>query len=376
MTDAAPTSPNAGMEFWIDRGGTFTDVIGRHADGRLTALKLLSNSDAYEDAATEGVRRVLGLAPGAPIPDGALSAVKMGTTVATNALLELDGADTLFLVTQGFGDVLIIGDQTRPDIFALEIVRPAPLPALTAEVGGRLAADGSEVAPLDEAAVRAALDEARARNCRAVAIAFLNSHANGAHERRAAELAREAGFEHVTASSEASPLIRFVPRASTAVIDAYLEPVLRDYVGRVDRGLSGAPLYFMQSGGGLSEASRFHARDAVLSGPAGGVVGMALTAKAAGYDTVIGFDMGGTSTDVSRYDGDAYARTDSAAIGGRVLRAPMLSVHTVAAGGGSILAFDGERARVGPRSAGADPGPACYGRGGPPAVTDANVVLG
>ena len=214
------------------------------------------------------------------------------------------------------------------------------------------------------------------KGTRGNAIALLNSHVNDAHETRLGDLAREAGFDHVTLSSEASPLIKLIPRASTAVIDAYLQPVLREYVGRVDRGLSGAPLYFMQSGGGLSHASAFHARNAVLSGPAGGVVGMALTAKKAGYDKAIGFDMGGTSTDVSRYDGANYARTDMASLDGRILRAPMLSVHTVAAGGGSVLAFDGERARVGPKSAGADPGPACYGRGGPPAVTDANVVLG
>ena len=373
VTDTATAKTE--FEFWIDRGGTFTDIIGRPPDGALTALKLLSNSDAYEDAATEGVRRVLGLETGAPIPERALTAVKMGTTVATNALLELDGARTLFLTTTGFGDILQIGDQTRPDIFALEIERPAPL-ARSVEIGGRMAFDGAEVEPLDEAAARKGLQEARAEGFESVAIALLNSHVNDTHERRLEALAHEAGFQHVTLSSEASPLIKLVPRASTAVIDAYLQPVLRDYVGRVDRGLAGAPLYFMQSGGGLSHASRFNARNAVLSGPAGGVVGMAITAGKAGFDKVLGFDMGGTSTDVSRFDGHSYARTDMARLDGRILRAPMLSVHTVAAGGGSVLAFDGERARVGPKSAGADPGPSCYGRGGPPAVTDANVVLG
>lgn len=370
MTD---TNPNAkSWEFWIDRGGTFTDVIGRDPAGRLTALKILSDNDAYEDAATEGVRRIMA-AEGA---GGSVAVVKMGTTVATNALLELKGARTLFLVSEGFADVLTIGDQTRPDIFALKIERAAPLPRRTVEVKGRIAADGTEVTALDEAAAHAALERARRDGFESVAIALINSYANDKHESRLSSLAREAGFDHVTTSSEASPLIRFVPRASTAVIDAYLQPVLSDYVGRVDAGLEGAPLYFMQSGGGLSDAKSFKARNAVLSGPAGGVVGMALTAKAAGHDKVIGFDMGGTSTDVSRFDGEAYARTDQAVIGGRVLRAPMLDVHTVAAGGGSILSFDGERARVGPHSAGADPGPACYGRGGPPAVTDANVVLG
>lgn len=364
------------LEIWIDRGGTFTDILARHGDGRLEAFKLLSRSPAYDDAASAGVRRALGLAPDAPIPAGALSAVKMGTTVATNALLELKGARTLFLVTQGFEDALTIADQTRPDIFALRIDRPAPLAARVCGLAGRMTPDGRIAVELDEAAARKALDAARADGFQSVAIALINSHANDQQERRLASLAREAGFQHVTLSSTASPLIRLIPRASTAVIDAYLQPVLQDYVARVAKGLDGAPLYFMQSGGGLSDTNMFAARNAVLSGPAGGVVGMAVTAKAAGFEKVIGFDMGGTSTDVSRHDGGDYARTDLARLDGRVLRAPMLAVHTVAAGGGSILRFDGERARVGPHSAGADPGPACYGRGGPAAVTDANLVLG
>jgi len=372
----ANTPAPAEWEIWIDRGGTFTDIIGRTPEGDLKALKLLSNSDAYPDAATEGVRRLLGLKTGDALPKGVLAAVKMGTTVATNALLELDGAKTLFVVSAGFGDILKIGDQTRPDIFALNIKRPAPLPSQTVEIAGRLDAEGREITPVDLESARDALRTAHKNGFESVAIALINSHVNNQHEIALATLAAEAGFTHITCSSEASPLIKYVPRASTAVIDAYLEPVLRDYVGRVDQGLDGTPLYFMQSGGGLSDAKNFKARNAVLSGPAGGVVGMALTAQAAGYDQVIGFDMGGTSTDVSRFDGEAYARTDIAHLDGRMLRAPMLSVHTVAAGGGSVLTFDGERARVGPRSAGADPGPACYGRGGPAAVTDANVVLG
>ncbi|PWE17734.1 5-oxoprolinase [Marinicauda salina] len=363
-------------EFWIDRGGTFTDVIGRAPDGRIEALKLLSQSDEYEDAATQGVRRILSLPADAPMPGDRLAAVKMGTTVATNALLELDGAPTLMIVNRGFADLLAIGDQTRPDIFALRIDTPDPLPARIVEIDGRLGADGAEVEPLDEDAVRAALADARADGIESVAVALFHSYANDTHEHRVAELARDAGFAHVTRSSEASPLIKIVPRASTAAIDAYLEPVLRRYVDRVADGLGGAPLYFMQSSGGLAEAGGFAARNAVLSGPAGGVVGMAMTARQADHDKVIGFDMGGTSTDVSRFDGDAYARSGETKIGGRLLRAPMLAIHTVAAGGGSVLAFDGERARVGPKSAGADPGPAGYGRGGPAAVTDANVVLG
>ncbi|TGY90005.1 5-oxoprolinase [Marinicauda algicola] len=364
-------------EIWIDRGGTFTDVIGRTPGGRIAALKLLSESPAYEDAATEGVRRILSLAEDEPIPPRALAAVKMGTTVATNALLELDGAKTLFLVSQGFEDILHIGDQTRADIFALRIDKPAPLAARTAGIAGRLDGEGREIEPLDLAAAKGALENARREGFEAVAIALLHAYRNDAHEREIERLASEAGFAHVICSADASPLIKLVPRASTAVIDAYLTPVLRRYVNRVRSGLGpDTPLYFMQSSGGLADADDFHARNAVLSGPAGGVVGMAMTAREAGYDKVIGFDMGGTSTDVSRFDGRAYARAGEARLGGRLLRAPMLSVHTVAAGGGSILAFDGERVRVGPRSAGADPGPACYGRGGPAAVTDANVVLG
>ncbi len=360
-------------EFWIDRGGTFTDILGRAPNGQLHASKLLSESAAYEDAASEGVGRMLAEA-GSPGAD--VTAVKMGTTVATNALLEQKGAKTLLLVTEGFGDVLIIGDQTRPDIFALNISRPSPLPHRVVEVRGRMGPNGEIVDDLDEAAALRALQAAHADGFDSIAIALINSHTNNIQEKRIDALARQIGFRHIICSSVASPLIKFVPRASTAVIDAYLTPVLNDYVARVDAGLDGAPLYFMQSNGGLSTADRFAARNAVLSGPAGGVVGMAATAQASGFDQVIGFDMGGTSTDVSRFDGGDYARTAQSSLDGRLLRAPMLDVHTVAAGGGSILAFDGERARVGPHSAGADPGPACYGRQGPPTITDANVVLG
>ena len=355
-------------EFWIDRGGTFTDVIGRAPDGRLHALKLLSESPDYPDAATEGVRRLSG---GEPV-----GAVKMGTTVATNALLERKGARTLFLVTKGFADLLVIGDQTRPDIFALDLKRPDPLYDRVVEIDERLDADGRLVDPLDEAAARQALENARADGMETVAIALMHAYGNDAHEARLENMAREAGFETVIRSSIASPLVKIGPRASTTVLDAYLTPVLRDYVDRVDKGLEGTPLFFMQSSGGLAPAGAFHARDAVLSGPAGGVVGMAKTAKRAGTDKVIGFDMGGTSTDVSRYDGEQYDRVQETIVAGQRLRAPMMAVHTVAAGGGSILTFDGERARVGPDSAGAMPGPAGYGRGGPAAVTDANIVLG
>ena len=355
-------------EFWIDRGGTFTDILGRAPDGRLHALKLLSESPEYDDAASEGVKRLSG---GAPV-----AAVKMGTTVATNALLERKGERTLFLVTAGFEDLLIIGDQTRPDIFALDLKRPAPLYERVEEVEERISADGTVQTPLDEARLTTVLQQARRDGLKTVAIAFMHAWRNPAHEQRAEALARAAGFSTVLRSSVTSPLIKIVPRASTTVLDAYLTPVLKDYVGRVADGVDGTPLFFMQSSGGLAPAENFHARDAVLSGPAGGVVGMAQTALRAGYPCVIGFDMGGTSTDVSRFDGERYARVEETDVAGQRLRAPMMAVHTVAAGGGSILSFDGERARVGPESAGAQPGPAAYGRGGPATVTDANVVLG
>jgi 5-oxoprolinase (ATP-hydrolysing) len=355
-------------EFWIDRGGTFTDVLGRAPDGRLHPLKLLSESPDYLDAASEGVRRLAGTAP--------VSAVKMGTTVATNALLERKGARTLFLVTQGFADLLVIGDQTRPDIFALAIERPRPLYDRVSEVAERLDAAGMVSQPLNESSARNALRAAREEGIEAVAIALMHAYSNPQHEIRLEEMAREAGFTTIVRSSEASPLVKIVSRASTTVLDAYLSPVLADYVGRVGTGLGRTPLFFMQSSGGLAAASSFHARDAVLSGPAGGVVGMAKTGSAAGYPKVIGFDMGGTSTDVSRFDGETYERVQETRVAGQRLRAPMMAVHTVAAGGGSLLTFDGERARVGPESAGAMPGPAGYGRGGTAAVTDANIVLG
>ncbi|WP_421937750.1 hydantoinase B/oxoprolinase family protein [Phenylobacterium sp.] len=361
--------------FWIDRGGTFTDVIGRWSDGEEVSLKLLSASPSYPDAAVEAMRRILGAAPGAPFPAPLVEAIKMGTTVATNALLERRGAKTLFVATEGFADALAIGDQARPDLFALNIDKPAPLYAGVVEAAERLAADGSVVSALDEDALRAKLATAVADGFTSAAIAFLHADLNPAHEQRAGEIARAAGFEFVALSSEVSPLPRFIPRAETTVADAYLTPVLQAYVRRVAEAVAGAPLYFMTSAGGLVAAEAFRGRDAVVSGPAGGVVGVARTAAQAGADAVLGFDMGGTSTDVCRFAG-ALERRDTAKVAGVKLRSPMLDVETVAAGGGSILTFDGMRARAGPASAGADPGPACYGRGGPAAVTDANLVLG
>jgi 5-oxoprolinase (ATP-hydrolysing) len=373
MSKSAPARP--GWEFWIDRGGTFTDVIGRAPDGGEQSAKLLSVAGAYADAAVEGMRRMLGAAPGAPFPADRVTSIKLGTTVATNALLERKGAKTLLVTTRGFADALVIGDQTRPSLFALDIERPAPLFAGVVEADERLDAAGAVVGPLDEAALAAALAKAAAEGYQSVAVAFLHADLNPAHEGRAGELARAAGFRFVSLSADVSPLPRFVPRAETAVVDAYLTPVLRSYVARLQAALAGAPLYFMTSAGALVRADAFRGRDALVSGPAGGVVGVAGVAEAAGGAAVLGFDMGGTSTDVCRYAGQ-LERRDTAKVAGAKVRAPMLDVETVAAGGGSILHFDGLRARVGPMSAGADPGPACYGHGGPATVTDANLVLG
>ena len=361
--------------FWIDRGGTFTDVIARSADGEEVSLKLLSASPAYEDAAVEAMRRVLGAGADQPFPAERVTAIKMGTTVATNALLERAGARTLLVTTKGFADALVIGDQSRPDLFALDIVRPDPLYSGVIEAHERLAADGSVVTPLDRDSLAVKLASARAEGFTSAAIAFLHADLNPEHERLTGDLARAAGFSFVALSHEVSPLPRFIPRAETTVADAYLTPILQAYVERVARAVEGAPLFFMTSAGGLVRAEAFRGRDAVVSGPAGGVVGVARTAQIAGEAQALGFDMGGTSTDVCRYAG-ALERRDSAKVAGVKLRSPMLDVETVAAGGGSILAFDGLRARVGPQSAGADPGPAAYGRGGPATVTDANLVLG
>jgi len=370
------SSDDARWEFWIDRGGTFTDVIGRRPDGSLVTAKLLSeNPGRYEDAAVEGIRRLLGLAPGDLIPSDRIEVVRMGTTVATNALLERKGERVLLAVTRGFRDALRIAYQNRPRLFDREIVLPEQLASLVVEIDERMAADGSIVAPLDEEQARAELTRGREQGYQSVAIALMHGYRNPAHELRLAAIARELGYVQVSVSHEVSPLIRFVARGDTTVVDAYLSPVLRRYVDRVSAALPGVRLQFMQSSGGLTDARTFQGKDSVLSGPAGGIVGMAGVSAAAGFDRVIGFDMGGTSTDVSHYAGE-YERTFDTLVAGVRLRAPMMSIHTVAAGGGSILRFDGSRLRVGPESAGADPGPACYRRGGPLTVTDANVMLG
>ncbi|MDB5621369.1 hydantoinase/oxoprolinase family protein, partial [Tardiphaga sp.] len=367
-------------DFWIDRGGTFTDVVGRAPDGRLTAHKLLSeNPEAYTDAAVQGIRDLLGLKSGEPIPAGRVGAVKMGTTVATNALLERKGDRTLLLITKGFRDALKIGYQARPKIFALEIIKPDLVYERVAEVDERVRADGTVEREPDLEAVRANLAAAKVDGIDAVAIVLMHAYRFPEHEQRIAKLVREMGFGQVSVSHEVSPLIKLVGRGDTTVVDAYLSPILRRYVAKVDTALdaksSQARLMFMMSSGGLTAAELFQGKDAILSGPAGGVVGMAETGRQAGFDRLIGFDMGGTSTDVSHFDGE-YERTFETEVAGVRMRAPMMLIHTVAAGGGSILHYDGARFRVGPDSAGANPGPKCYRRGGPLAVTDANVMAG
>ena len=363
-------------QFWIDRGGTFTDVIGRAPDGALHTLKLLSdNPEAYADAAVEGIRRLLQLPASVPITPQQVECVKMGTTVATNALLERKGERTLLVTTRGFRDALRIAYQARPRLFDRHIVLPELLYERVVEAGERVAADGTVVLPLDAAALRRDLQAAFDSGLRACAIVFMHGWRHSAHEAAAAALARGIGFTQVSMSHQVSPLMKFVSRGDTTVVDAYLTPILRRYVEQVGAQMPGVRLFFMQSSGGLTEAHHFQGKDAILSGPAGGIVGMVRTARAAGHDKLIGFDMGGTSTDVSHYAGE-FERAFETQVAGVRMRAPMMSIHTVAAGGGSILAFDGARLRVGPQSAGANPGPASYRRGGPLALTDANVLLG
>src|SRR5262244_851567 len=390
---------DSSWDFWIDRGGTFTDVIGRRPDGALVAHKLLSdNPEAYGDAAVQGIRDLIGVRAGESIPQGIIGSVKMGTTVATNALLERKGERTLLLITKGFRDALKIGYQARPKIFARHIIKPQMLYERVVEVDERLRADGTVEKELDLAPVRAELSAALAAGIKAVAIVFMHAYRYCEHEQRVAALARELGFPQVSVSHEVSPLIKLVGRGDTTVVDAYLSPILQRYVAQVAGDLGTAPLphagrgraqsaahgevadhaprlMFMMSSGGLTAAELFQGKDAILSGPAAGVVGMAETGREAGFSHLIGFDMGGTSTDVSHFDGE-YERAFETEVAGVRMRAPMMLIHTVAAGGGSILHFDGARFRVGPDSAGANPGPKCYRRGGPLALTDANVMVG
>ncbi|MPZ61345.1 MAG: 5-oxoprolinase [Propionibacteriales bacterium] len=365
-----------GWEFWIDRGGTFTDVVARRPDGTLVTHKLLSeNPGRYEDAAVAAIRELLDLGPQDEVPAERVNAVRMGTTVATNALLERKGEPTALVVTRGFGDALRIAYQNRPRIFERNIVLPELLHTRVIEVDERMTAEGDVLRPPDLDRLATDLDEVYDEGIRSVAVLCMHSHLYPAHEREIGKLAKRIGFTQVSLSSEASPLMKLVPRGDTTVVDAYLSPILGRYVDHVAAELAGVRLMFMQSNGGLAEARHFRGKDAILSGPAGGIVGMVRMSALAGLDKVIGFDMGGTSTDVSHYAGE-YDRVFQTQVAGVRLRAPMLDIHTVAAGGGSILHFDGSRYRVGPESAGADPGPACYRNGGPLAVTDANAMLG
>jgi 5-oxoprolinase (ATP-hydrolysing) len=367
--------------FWVDRGGTFTDVVARRPDGALLTRKLLSeNPERYRDAAVQGIRELMGLAPGAAIRTDAIGAIKMGTTVATNALLERKGERTLLVITKGFGDLPRIGYQNRPRLFDLEIRLPEMLFSAVEECGERMDANGRVLIPLDVDEARAALARYYADGYRSVAIAFAHGYRFSDHEARVAAIAREIGYAQISPSHQVSPLIKLVSRTDTAVVDAYLSPILRRYVDQVASELDASEaarekLMFMQSNGGLTSASLFQGKDAILSGPAGGVVGMVRTAQQEGFARIIGFDMGGTSTDVTHFSGE-YERSFETEVAGVRLRAPMMNIHTVAAGGGSIISFANGRFRVGPESAGANPGPACYRRGGPLTVTDCNVLLG
>ena len=368
-------------KIWIDRGGTFTDIVARRPDGTVVTHKLLSeNPEQYRDAAVHGIRVLLGLDAEAQVPAGLLDHVKMGTTVATNALLERTGDRTLLAITSGFRDALRIGYQSRPNLFDRHIILPEMLYEKVVEIEERVGADGEVITPLDGQKVRELLLPYYEDGIRAIAIVFMHGYRYPDHEQSVAEVAAEIGFTQISTSNRVSPLMKLVSRGDTTVVDSYLSPILRRYVDQVAGDLTSSEkdsvrLMFMQSNGGLTDARMFQGKDAILSGPAGGVVGMVKTAEMSGYKKVIGFDMGGTSTDVAHYDG-AYERSFETMVAGVRMRAPMMHIHTVAAGGGSVLHFDGSRYRVGPESAGANPGPACYRRGGPLAVTDCNVMLG
>jgi 5-oxoprolinase (ATP-hydrolysing) len=376
MAEASQATQTGGWQFWIDRGGTFTDIVARAPDGTLQAHKLLSeNPGRYADAALQGIRDVLGLSPHARIPAHDIDAVKMGTTVATNALLERKGEPTVLVITAGLGDALRIGYQNRPKLFERHIVLPEMLYERVVEVSERVGARGEVLTPLDQDAARNGLKDAFDSGIRAATIVLMHGYRYPAHEQAVAALARSIGFAQVSVSHEVSPLMKLVSRGDTTVVDAYLSPILRRYIDGVARELGGTRLLFMQSNGGLADARIFRGKDSILSGPAGGVVGAVRTSAQAGVKKLISFDMGGTSTDVCHYDG-AFERAFETQVAGVRVRAPMMAIHTVAAGGGSILHFDGARYRVGPDSAGADPGPACYRKGGPLTVTDANVCVG
>ncbi|MGV2831301.1 hydantoinase/oxoprolinase family protein [Myxosarcina sp. GI1(2024)] len=367
---------NGRWQFYIDRGGTFTDIVAKTPQETIIVHKLLSeNPELYRDAALQGIRDVMGIEANQPIPTDEIEVVKMGTTVATNALLERKGDRLVLLITKGFKDALRIGYQNRPDIFARQIVLPSMLYETVIEVDERYDADGRELKAIASETVKRDLQTAYERGIRSCAIVLMHGYRYPDHERQVAQLAKEIGFTQISVSHQVSPLIKFVSRGDTTVVDAYLTPILRRYVEQVASQLPNVKLMFMKSDGGLVSATKFQGKDSILSGPAGGIVGAVQTSKRAGFNSVITFDMGGTSTDVAHFNGE-YERNLDLEIAGARMRVPVLAIHTVAAGGGSILSFDGSSYRVGPESAGSNPGPACYRRGGNLTVTDANVMLG
>ena len=363
-------------QFWIDRGGTFTDIVAQSPQGQIVTHKLLSeNPEQYKDAALQGIRQLLGLNSQDPIPSEQIEVIKMGTTVATNALLERQGERTVLLITRGFGDALKIGYQARPKIFAREIILPESLYEQVIEVNERIKADGTILEPLDIENTRIKLQSSYSQGIKSCAIVLMHGYRFHEHEQQVAKIAQEIGFTQISISHQVSPMMRLVGRGDTCVVDAYLTPILKRYVQQVAKELGDSQILFMKSNGGLTDARFFQGKDAILSGPAGGVVACARTGELAGFNKIIGFDMGGTSTDVCHFDGE-FERSFETVVAGVRMRVPMMKIHTVAAGGGSILRFDGGRFQVGPESAGANPGPACYRRGGPLTVTDCNVMLG
>jgi 5-oxoprolinase (ATP-hydrolysing) len=363
-------------QFYIDRGGTFTDIVGKTPQGRIIVHKLLSeNPEQYQDAPIQGIKEILGISATEPIPTAQIEVVKMGTTVATNALLERKGDRLVLLVTKGFKDALRIGYQNRPDIFAREIILPSMLYESVVEINARYDAQGNELKPVDTSQVREDLQAVYETGISCCAIALIHGYRYKNHELQVAEIAREVGFTQISISHQVSPLIKLVSRGDTTVVDAYLTPILRRYIDRIAQQLPDTPLMFMKSDGGLVSGEDFQGKDSILSGPAGGIVGAVKTSERAGFQQIVTFDMGGTSTDVAHYAGEYERELDSEIAGAR-MRVPVLAIHTIAAGGGSILTFDGVSYRVGPESGGSNPGPACYRRGGELTITDANVLLG
>ena len=375
-TDTTQQAGSDKWQFWVDRGGTFTDIVARRPDGSLLTHKLLSEDpEHYRDAALAGIRDLLGVPRDQAIPTADIEAVKMGTTVATNALLERKGERCALVITRGFGDALRIGYQNRPRLFDRNIVLPDQLYETVLEVDERINAQGEVITAPDQGLIAAELRTIFDSGIRSVAIVLMHGYRYTQHEKSIKSIAAAIGFSQISVSHEVSPMIKLVGRGDTTVADAYLSPILRRYVDQVAAELGDTRLMFMQSNGGLTDAHLFQGKDSILSGPAGGIVGAVRTAEIAGYGKIIGFDMGGTSTDVSHYNGE-FERVFETTVAGVRLRVPMMSIHTVAAGGGSVLQFDGARFRVGPDSAGAHPGPASYRKGGPLTVTDCNVMLG